>query len=603
VAVSLVKLRVESSQEPEDHRSRPGTRADWLVVSCYLLGAVALTGRLWADPASRAQPGDLPDLDQYTWFVRHSAAALSHGRLPALITMAMNPPHGVNLMWNTSFLLPGVLLTPVTLLAGPQVSLTVALTTGFAGSAASLFLVLRSWGASRSAAALGGALYGFSPALLNAGSGHYNIQFAVLPPLIISALLRILTGRGNAVRWGVWIGLLAAAQLFVAEEMLVDTAIAGIVLAVVLAASRPRAALRQARAIVIGLATGAGVALLICGRALWVQFHGAVIHASGGTAVIGYAGHLTHLYTIPYAFVTPSSALALHTSGSAAAAAPYPQPQAEYLAYLGWPLIVVLIAATILFWRQLAVRITAVTVAVLELLSLGGQAVVFHGIRYPGALLPWYWLQGLPTLGGALPDRLCILADGAAAAALAFSLDQTRSLARTRSWRNGGRIATGIAVLAVLPLIPLPYQATSVAPRPAGWQTAFASLRLAPGARVLVIPVPWGGMTQPMRWQADTGEPGSMIGGDFIAPNEPGRESRAGRAGQTSTTRYLDALWNGSANGVAVPSRSRIRADLALWRPAAVVAVTSRDSRLERFLTGLFGPPALQAGSVIAWRL
>ena len=171
--------------------------------------------------------------------MRHSAAAVAHGRLPALITMAMNPPHGVNLMWNTSFLLPGVLLTPVTLLAGPQVSLTVALTAGFAGAAASLFLVLRRWGASRSAAALGGALYGFSPALLNAGSGHYDIQFAVLPPLIISALLRILTGRGSAVRCGAWASLLAAAQLFIAEEMLVDTAIAGVVLAVVLAASRP----------------------------------------------------------------------------------------------------------------------------------------------------------------------------------------------------------------------------------------------------------------------------------------------------------------------------------------------------------------------------
>ncbi len=31
-------------------------------------------------------------------------------------------------MWNTSFLLPGTLLAPVTLLAGPQVSLTIALT-------------------------------------------------------------------------------------------------------------------------------------------------------------------------------------------------------------------------------------------------------------------------------------------------------------------------------------------------------------------------------------------------------------------------------------------------------------------------------------------
>src|SRR5258708_39906091 len=133
-------------------------------------------------------------------------------------------------MWNTSFLLPGTLLTPVTLLAGPQVSLTIVLTLSIAGSAASLFWVLRRWGASLPAAALGGAVYGFSPALLNPGIGHSNLAPAVLPPLIIDALLRIVTGRGGAVRAGAWMGLLTAAQLFIGEEVLVYTAVAGLVL-------------------------------------------------------------------------------------------------------------------------------------------------------------------------------------------------------------------------------------------------------------------------------------------------------------------------------------------------------------------------------------
>ena len=300
--------------------------------------------------------------------------------------------------------------------------------------------------------------------------------------------------------------------------------------------------------------------------------------------------------------MTPSGALLLHTSGTAAEAARYPQPQAEYLAYLGWPLIVVLIAAAIFFWRQLTVRVTAVTVAVLELFSLGSQPVVFHGIHYPAALLPWYWLQNFPALSSALPDRLSILADGAAGAALAFSLDLARSRApRAGRWRHGAMAATGIAVIAVLPLIPLPYQATRVTTVPAGWQAAFASLRLAPDARVLVVPVPWGGIPQPLRWQADTSEPGSMIGGAFIAPNEQGRKSRAGRAGQTVTTRYLNALWKGTP-GVA-PTRAQIRADLETWQPAAVVAVTSQGSRLGRYLTRLFGRPTVQSGSVLGWRL
>ena len=181
-------------------RVRPRTRAgaSWLIAGCYLLGALVLTWRLWADPASRAQVGDIRDVDLFAWFLRYTATAVAHGHLPALVTAAMNAPRGINIMGNTSFLLPGMLLTPVTLLAGPQVSVAIVLTLGFAGSAASLFWVLRRWGASLAAAALGGALYGFSPALLDSGSGHYNMQFAVLPPLLIDALLRIVTGRGPA---------------------------------------------------------------------------------------------------------------------------------------------------------------------------------------------------------------------------------------------------------------------------------------------------------------------------------------------------------------------------------------------------------------------
>jgi hypothetical protein len=546
-------------------------------------------------------------VDQITWFVRNSATAIAHGRLPALITTAMNAPHGINLMWNTSILLLGVLLSPVTWLAGPQVTLTVALTAGFAGSAASLFLVLRRWDASIVASAIGGAVYGFSPALVSSGIGHYDLQFAVLPPLIIDRLLRIATGRGGAVRNGVWLGLLAAAQLFIGEELLIDTAIAAVVLVAVLVASRPRAVLGQVRGALTGLAAGAGVALLISGYALWVQFHGAASHVGGATTVIGYRGHLTHVYTIPYAFVTPSSSLFLHTAGTAATAAGYPQPQPEYLAYLGWPLIVVLLAAVIYFWRNLPVRVTAVTGLLLEVFSLGGQAVVFHTIRYPGALLPWYWVQDLPVLSGALPDRLCILADGAAGAALAFSLDLARSLAPPgRTWSHTGAVATAVAVVAVLPLVPVPYQATRVASLPAGWHATFARLRLAPDARVLVVPVPWGGIPLPLRWQADSREPGSIIGGDFIQAGEQGRRSRAGRAGQTPTTEYLDALWQGHKRAIArtpVPSRARVRADLALWKPAAVVAVTRRDSRLGRYLIGLFGRPTDQIGRVLSWRL
>ena len=97
---------VESSHEP--HGRRPLVlSAQALTIYLYVLGAFFVTSRLWINPSGRYQVGDPQDADQATWFVRYAATAVRHFRLPALETMTMNAPHGVNLMWNTSFLLPG----------------------------------------------------------------------------------------------------------------------------------------------------------------------------------------------------------------------------------------------------------------------------------------------------------------------------------------------------------------------------------------------------------------------------------------------------------------------------------------------------------------
>src|SRR5215813_816602 len=150
-----------------------------VIAGCYLAGALAVTWRLWADPASRVAPGNMGDADAFAWYLRYAATAVSHGRLPALVTTALNAPQGVNVMWNNFMLLPGMLLAPLTLWFGPQVSLTLMTTLGFAGSAAALFYVLRRWGVSTGAAAIAGAVYGFSPALLHSAINQYNLQFAV----------------------------------------------------------------------------------------------------------------------------------------------------------------------------------------------------------------------------------------------------------------------------------------------------------------------------------------------------------------------------------------------------------------------------------------
>ena len=527
--------------------------------------------------------------------MRYTAKAVAHGHLPALVTQALNAPRGINLMWNTSLLLPSLVMSPVTLLGGPQASLTLMLTLGYAGSAAAMYWLLRRHGASVLAGGLGGALYGFSPALLDSAVSHYNLQFAVLPPLIIEAVLRILGGKGRPVAVGAWLGALVAAQVFIEEEVLADVVIVCLLLAVVLAASRPRAALPRLRAAAAGFATGAVVALAICGYGLWIQFHGPLTeHGSPypNSKIVNSVG----------AFVNPSAGLVFHTGSSAAYAVGHGLIGSEYLAYLGWPLLVLLVLITIRYWRDLRVRAAGVIGAVLELLSLGGGS----------PLLPFHWLQGLPLLVEMLPDRLSILADGAAAAALAFGLDLARAgvsritasqaaAPQTRAgWIRRAAPVT-VAVLALLPLIPRPAAAVPAPALPAGWYTVFTRLHLPATASVLVVPVPYSHQSSAMRWQAETGTPGELMGGWFIGPGPGGRAvtESYGPLYVSKAVVCLDALWKGS---IPASRCGMVPAALAYWHPAAVVAETSPGSPLGQFLTKLLGPPATRDGQLLGWR-
>jgi hypothetical protein len=616
-------------------RARPlgGRRTVLLAALYYLLASLAVTLWLWRDPASRTVAGNPNDADQFAWFFRYDAAAVVHFHLPALVTTAMNAPQGVNVMWNTFMLLPGIVLAPVTLAFGPQASLTLLLTVGFAGSATAMFAVLRRWQVGVAAAALGAAVYGFSPALLHSAIGHYDLQFAVLPPLIADAVLRLATGRSSAVRGGLWLGLLVTAQLFITEETLFSTALAVLLLLLVMAAGRPREVPGRIAALAGGLATAACVLVVIAGVPLWVQFFGP-LHQNGSPFTTDFFKNDLS------GFVVPSSYLLFHTAGSAAEALRYQGHLPEYLGYLGWPLIVVLVAGTIRFWRRLPVRACAVACAVLTVFSLGGTLLA-SGHEHGWLKLPWYWLQSLPVLSAALPDRFSIVADGAAAALLAFCADAAvpvlaafalslpgrpaRSrrprLASGRGWWPAA-VVMSCAALAVLPIVPRPLPAAAATPVPPGWSAAFAALHLPSPATVLTVPVPMSTFTEPLRWQADTGQPATLVGGYFMGPAWDGRAYTDGN-GLSLAGRYLNFLWAESGAGLPAPLTGRVPAsarpaspsivpieavngkrmlaEIAAWHVTAVVAVTVRNSVLGNYLVNLLGPPSVVTGDVMAW--
>jgi hypothetical protein len=174
-------------------------------------------------------------------------------------------------------------------------------------------------------------------------------------------------------------------------------------------------------------------------------------------------------------------------------------------------------------------------------------------------------------------------------------------------------------ILAVLPVVPVPLAANTATPVPPGWPAAFAALRLPPSASVLTVPLPMSTFTEPLRWQAGTGQPASLVGGYFIGPAGNGRSYIDG-SGLPIAGRYLNAIW--ACSPAALPpalksgvppgactatdfksvTPARMRDQIKAWRVSAVVAVTTPGSLLAQYLTTLLGPPAVTAGDVIAWR-
>jgi hypothetical protein len=370
---------------------------------------------------------------------------------------------------------------------------------------------------------------------------------------------------------------------------------------------------------------------VIAGYPLWMQFFGPLREHGSPFTTDFFKNDLS-------SFVVPSSYQLLHTAGSAAAALRYQGKLPEYLGYLGWPLIVVLVLAAIAGWRRLPIRAAAVACAVLGVFSLGGT-LLFGGHGHPAIKLPWYWVQSLPLLNAALPDRFSLVADGAAAALLAFAADaaipafaafaaRPRHLGRrpglglprlAAGWRPAAVVLAG-AVLAVLPIVPAPLPAVTANPVPPGWSAAFAALRLPPSASVLTVPIPMSTFTEPLRWQADTGQPASLVGGYFIGPAWNGRSYIDG-SGLPAAGQFLNVLWacspadlpatvkSGvpagacSATNVKGLTLAKVRAQIRAWRVSAVVAITTPGSLLTRYLTTLLGPPSAVSGDVIAWRI
>src|SRR5437763_5364242 len=199
----------------------------WLASGAALLFYTALAfllfWQVWSAPGQRSL-GSSADPEQMMWFLGWTQFALSHHDNP-LFSAFLDYPHGVNLMWNTSVLLPGVLLSPVTSWQGPVVAYNLLITLSLPLSAWCAYLAIGRWVKSRIAAVVGGLLYGFSPYMMAQALAHVNLTLAFAPPLLLVLLYNLLAQQGGATPTGLALGTLAAVQLLTGEEILATSAL------------------------------------------------------------------------------------------------------------------------------------------------------------------------------------------------------------------------------------------------------------------------------------------------------------------------------------------------------------------------------------------
>ncbi|MER7456953.1 hypothetical protein [Micromonospora sp. NPDC126480] len=562
-------VRTTPGTPPAGRIRLPAWTPDALVVAGYLALAALLTAGQWGRPDRLFHQAG--DQILFEWMLARAARVVVDGGNPLYAT-ALNAPDGVNLMANTSVLGLGVPLAPVTLLLGSQAAFLVAVVVCLAGTATAWYVLLRRrLVGSRPAAVLGGLVCGFAPGMVAQAGAHPHMAAQFLVPAILAAVFPA-DGR-RIVRPGVWLGLLAAYQAFLGEEVLLFLALATGVFVLAYAVSDRATARRAAPALLGRLGVGVAVALPLLAYPLWFQFagpghyRGLPFHASA--------------YQLDLASFTASARQTVFGDDHLPRLlAPNPTEENSFFG----PGLLVLAVVTV-FWlrRRPLVRALAVCAALFAVLSLGAE-VRLDG-RATGVPGPYRLLDGVPLLDLAVPARLALVCVPVLGVLVALATD--RVLAATA---DGGPAAVdepvpvaarppvrllwaALLAVALLPLVPTPIRTTPVWPVPAfladgGWRSYVP-----PGRTVVPVPPVTGAGASPgMLWSARTGLAFDAPGGFFIGPRSADDPTARWGAPDRPTAALLRRVAEtGEVPTVTEADRQQAVEDLRHWRAAIVV--------------------------------
>jgi hypothetical protein len=451
----------------------PGAPWDslWPLAPYVLLSLLMFGLPVLEHPRGTIVAADEIDSSQFMWFFAWWPHALLNGLNP-FVTELMFVPEGFNMQWATSMPLPSVLLAPVTLGLGPEVTWNLIQLASPALSAWTAFLLCRHVTGRIGPSLAGGYVFGFSPYMLAHLTGGPYLALVPLVPLFVLLVLRRLDGRTSPRRFVAAMTAALTAQYLISIEVLATaTLFGGVALVIALIVFRER---RRDLFGVVKLLVGAYAAMaVLVSPFLYYFFFGDQ-----------YPPGATYFRADLASFVLPPHTLAITKSHS-----PTDVFRGAVLeAYLGLPLIMLILAFA---WQQRRRRSTWLLLACLAVPAVAalGEKLIVRG-DLTGIPLPWRLFSRLPVLEHAIAVRFALYVVLSAAVIMAMWL------------ARGGAARWALALLAVAFLLPdLGNRAwrTDVSDPPF-FDTGSYRARLQPADHVLTVPV-WG---PNQRWHANT---------------------------------------------------------------------------------------------------
>jgi len=525
-----------------------------VVAHVCVVGGLVLVGlvawwHVWitGDPASTISCG-CGDQSQELWFLTWTPWALVHGHNPFLTQAMFAGRGGANMMVNTSWMVPALVLSPVTWLFGPIATFNVAALLGPVVSGWTFFLAARKISPRLAGPVLGSFLYAFSPFVVtNEPFGHINFTLLFFPPLLFLLLYDLVVDhRHRPTRVGVALGVLVVVQFFTSTELLAMVSLVAVVGAVAAVVLAPHAAWACRRDVGTALWIAAAIVVVALAYPVWFL-------VDGPRHVVGFpwpnspavGGPATSIVNAGTRLRDPSPFLELGGyfggAGPNFALSRYPS-----LFFLGFPLLAFLAVSSVAWYRVRVAWIVVVTGAAAWVFSFGtslGTEFEPPSRQVHAWWLPWRALSHLPLIEDIQPIRFVGVVMFSVALLLVIGMDllpekvvawaQRRwppgpadvsgwaRVSATKGRSSGAVIAlTMVAVLAVVPVAATnswPY-AIHNQPMPT-WFTDEAP-RLP--ANTVALVTPFAGQNA-IGWQARTGFAFRLANGFAVVPGRDGR--------------------------------------------------------------------------------